>query len=67
MELAFMGDGETKVELICSKNAPATIIGNGVSIGFEVKSAAAKLESLKGVGVPVVSEIIQPNPHTPAR
>lgn len=62
-EIAFLGAGDTKVELICSKNQPDAIIGNGVSIGFKVDSVPQKLESLKGSGITVLSDIIQPNPH----
>lgn len=62
-EIAFLGSGETKVELICYKNQPAATIGSGVSIGFEVADVLEKLNSFKGTDIPVVSEIIQPNPH----
>ncbi len=62
-EIAFLGSGETKVELICYKNQPAATVGSGISIGFEVTNALEKLNSLKGTDTPVVSDIIQPNPH----
>ncbi|MEA4847204.1 MAG: VOC family protein [Clostridiaceae bacterium] len=62
-EIAFLGTGETKVELICNKNQPDAIIGNGVSIGFEVEAVLEKFDSFKGTDIPVVSDIIQPNPH----
>lgn len=61
-EIAFLGEGETKVELICRRESDVTI-GNGVSIGFEVASLPEKLDSLKGSDIPVLSGIIQPNPH----
>lgn len=62
-EIAFLGSGETKVELICSKNQPNLMIGNGVSIGFKVESVPEKFASIKGGEIPVISDIIQPNPH----
>ena len=62
-EIAFLGSGETKVELIRHRNRPDAAIGDGVSIGFEVASVPEKLESLKGGAVLVVSPIIQPNPR----
>lgn len=62
-EIAFLGSGETKVELICNKNQPDAIIGNGVSVGFKVESVPEKFDSLKGTDIPVISDIIQPNPH----
>ncbi len=62
-EIAFLGAGETKVELIRHKNEPDAIIGNGVAVGFEVVSVSEKFDSLKGTYIPVISYIIQPNPH----
>ena len=62
-ELAFLGDGETKVELICYEGRPEAIVGNGACLGFRVESVPETLERLRGGGIPVVSDIIQPNPH----
>lgn len=62
-EIAFLGAGETKVELVCYKNHPEPIIGNAVSLGFRVDSLPEKLSQVRDAGVPVISEIIQPNPH----
>lgn len=62
-ELAFLGAGETKVELICDKNRTDVIVGNAVSVGFQVENAPETLERMRSSGIPVVSEIIQPNPH----
>lgn len=62
-EIAFLGSGETKVELIHYENQSDAMIGNGVSIGFSVESVTEKLASIKGSGIPVVSDIVQPNPH----
>ena len=62
-EIAFLGSGETKVELIRNKNQPDAVIGNGVSIGFEVESVPEKFNSFQGTDIPVISDIMQPNPH----
>lgn len=62
-EIAFLGSGETKVELVCSKNQPDAMIGNGVSIGFEVENVPEKFDHMKGGDIPVISDIIMPNPH----
>ncbi len=62
-EIAFLGAGETKVELICGKNCPEAIVGNGISIGFEVEDVPTKFQALKSGGIHVISDIIQPNPH----
>ncbi|WP_101697041.1 VOC family protein [Clostridium minihomine] len=62
-DIAFLGEGETKVELICYQNQPEAVVGNGVALGFTVPSVPDKLDSLKGSNVPIISDIIQPNPH----
>lgn len=62
-EIAFLGAGETKVELVCGKNRPEAIVGNGISIGFEVEDVPAKFQVLKSGGIQVISDIIQPTPH----
>ena len=62
-EIAFLGDGDTKVELIRRNSQPDAVTGSGVSIGFEVASVPEKLNSLQGTGIPVISDILQPNPH----
>ncbi|HPM00177.1 MAG TPA: VOC family protein [Bacillota bacterium] len=62
-EIAFLGTGETKVELICHRNQPDAIVGNAVSVGFEVEDILEKFESFKGTDISVVSDIIQPNQH----
>jgi len=62
MELAFLGEGETKIELIHNAKAPAAAFGEGISLGFEVES----LEKIKGVleekGIPIHAGPFQPNP-----
>lgn len=63
-EIAFLGNGETKIELICHKSASTTNIGTDISLGFQVDSVDAKLEYLKERNIPIQSGPIQPNPHT---
>lgn len=62
MEIAFLGDGETKVELICDTNRQNAAAGSAVSIGFEVESVPDKLSCLQNCGIPIVSDIVQPKP-----
>jgi lactoylglutathione lyase len=62
MELAFLGSGETKVELIYNSKASAISIGNDISLGFEVESLERTIESLKNKNIPVHSGPFQPNP-----
>lgn len=64
MEIAFLGSGETKLELICDKNVKDIEIGPHISIGFEVKSLDEKITFLKEHNIELASEVISPNPST---
>ena len=61
-EICFLGDGETKVELVCGNKHPAPC-GAGVSLGFEVKSVDDMLEFIKEKEIVVSSGPFQPAPH----
>jgi lactoylglutathione lyase len=63
-EIVFMGDGETKVELICSKVKKEINIGSDISLGFAVDSLDEKMAFLKDKGIDIHSGPIQPNPNT---
>jgi lactoylglutathione lyase len=60
-EICFLGEGETKVELICNSNQKAPGNVEGVSLGFEVKSVDEKIQFVKEKGLAVTGPI-QPNP-----
>jgi lactoylglutathione lyase len=64
IEIAFLGEGETKVELICSEALKEQKIGQDISLGFEVDSVDRMLEFVKEKGVSIESGPFQPNPHT---
>ena len=64
MEIAFLGDGETKVELICSGDRDAIRIGQDISLGFEVASVDEMMDLIKEKGIAIESGPFQPNPHT---
>jgi len=61
-ELAFLGDGETKLELIASGSDPNPTVGSGISIGFTVESVDAAIGMMKEKGIPVESGPFQPGP-----
>lgn len=61
-EIAFLGDGETKVELICNEANNNVNFGKDISLGFEVKSVDEMIVFLKEKGI-VHSGPFQPNPH----
>ncbi|SET40839.1 lactoylglutathione lyase [Natronincola peptidivorans] len=63
MEIAFLGDGDTKIELICDENSNDVNVGTDISWGFEVKSVDEMMNFVKGKGIAVESGPFQPNPH----
>lgn len=63
MELAFLGDGETKIELIDRKDQTQVSVGPDISWGFEVESIDDMMEFLKTRSVKILSGPIQPSPH----
>jgi len=62
LEIAFLGEGETKVELICGEKYPA-LAAAGISLGFEVKSLDGTMQFIKEKGLEAASGPFQPNPH----
>lgn len=61
-EIAFLGDGETKIELIYNENNKEVNVGRDISWGFEIESVDKMMELLKNKGIEY-SETFQPNPH----
>jgi lactoylglutathione lyase len=64
MDLCFLGDGKTKVELVCDTKATIENECNSFSLGFEVESVDKMVEFIKERGLEVDSGPFQPNPHT---
>jgi lactoylglutathione lyase len=62
-EIAFLGAGETKIELICDGKDRETNVGDDISWGFDVSSLERSLELVKEKGIAVDSGPMQPNPH----
>ena len=63
MEIAFLGDGETKLELMCNETKKEINIGQDISLGFEVESVNGMIAQLKEKGIEIHSGPFQPNPH----
>ncbi|MEL7565256.1 MAG: VOC family protein [Dehalobacterium sp.] len=63
VEIAFLGLGETKVELICDEAVKKVNLGQDISLGFEVESVDKVMSFLKERGIDIHSGPIQPNPH----
>jgi lactoylglutathione lyase len=62
-EIAFLGTGETEVELLFDADNRDVSFGTGISIGFETNSVNELISSLRDKGVSVITDVIQPNPH----
>lgn len=60
----FLGDGETKLEIICSKESKEVDYGDSISLGFEVDSLEDKMELVKREGVEIHSGPFSPAPST---
>ena len=63
VEIAFLGDGETKVELICNETSKEVNMGQDISWGFEVDSVDEMMVFVKEKGIDIHSGPFQPNPH----
>ncbi len=63
IEIVFLGDGETKLELMTSNANGKVNIGPDISIGFEVKSIDKTITYLKEKSIEIHSGPFQPNPH----
>ncbi|HQA60228.1 MAG TPA: VOC family protein [Tepidanaerobacteraceae bacterium] len=62
VEIAFLGSGETKVELIKDDSIEDVNIGEHISLGFEVDSVDGMMKFLGAKGIPIHSGPFQPNP-----
>ncbi|GIM30264.1 hypothetical protein CPJCM30710_29300 [Clostridium polyendosporum] len=60
-DISFLGDGETKLELISDPNFRAFSECESISFGFEVESIEEKIKLIKEKGLEVHKGPIQPN------
>ena len=63
VELAFLGEGETQVELISIAGKDLINIGDDISLGFIVESISQLTEFLQSKGIKIHSGPFQPNPY----
>lgn len=63
IEISFLRDGETEVELICDPKHKAPGNVEGISLGFVVDSVDDMIKSIEEKGLQVDSGPYQPNPH----
>ncbi len=64
VEIAFLGEGETQVELIHDKENSDVEYDEKISLGFKVDSLDEKIKFIKGKNLEVHSGPFQPNPST---
>ena len=62
MEIVFLGEGETLVELIHDIANPDITIGKDISIGFAVDSLDEMMDFVKGKGIEIISDHLSPIP-----
>ena len=62
-EISFLGNEETKIELICNEKIKKVHIGNDISLGFEVTSADEMVKFISEKGIQIQSGPFQPNPQ----
>ena len=63
VEISFLGEGETQIELICNANHKPEGKASGVTLGFVVDSVDRKIDFINEMGLQVESGPYQPNPH----
>src|SRR5665648_86811 len=63
VEICFLGEGETKIELVCNPNHKVMGKAEGISLGFEFKSVDEMIKVIKEKGLEVHSGPFQPNPY----
>ena len=63
MEISFLGEGETKIELICNANLKKLEAGNRVTLGFNVESLDERVQFVKDKGINIITGPVQPNPR----
>lgn len=61
--IAFLGEGETQIELISSTNGKPEGKPQGVTLGFKTSSMEEMMTFVKARGVEVDSGPFRPNPH----
>jgi lactoylglutathione lyase len=64
IQIAFLGSGETKVELIYDQKERSQDFGKDISIGFDVESIEQVMKILTENSIKIESGPHQPNPMT---
>lgn len=62
--IIFLGEGETKLEMIYNEKYKNIDMGDSISLGYEVDSADEKIEFIKNKGLEIHSGPFSPVPAT---
>lgn len=63
-QIAFLGDGDTSIELICDQKHNKITIGDDISWGFQVESLDQTLAAVKKKGIAIDSGPFNPSLKT---
>ena len=63
VDIAFLGEGETKIELICDEANRNIHVGSDISWGFVTDSVEKSMEEFKARGIEITGGPFQPNEH----
>lgn len=63
MELAFLGEGETKVELVWKKGESPALYGQDISMGFFVDDLDVMMKFVTDRGISILGGPFKPNEH----
>jgi lactoylglutathione lyase len=62
MDIAFLGEGDTQVELVYNKQNTSPDFGSDISLGFVTESTEQSIKELTIKGINIHSGPFQPNP-----
>ncbi len=63
VSITFLGDGDTKMELIQDASRPGGNVGKDISWGLRVDSLDETYEKMEKAGVKILTKFIQPTPY----
>lgn len=63
MDIAFLGEGETKIELICDSTLDNVSHSTMMAMGFHTESLDLKMDEIKSLGLPIDEGPYQPAPN----
>jgi lactoylglutathione lyase len=55
LELAFLDAGDVQIELVCNADSQDAVVGDAISLGFEVSSLDEALKMINDKGIPIHS------------